>query len=78
MIQETGIELEHHMKLFMPAVVVTVFSTLLTGIAVAQSLREQLQQLTIQLQQTPNDNVLRERIIKLGVEINLHRSSLSR
>ena len=38
------------MKLFMPAVVVTVFSALLTGLAVAQSPREQLQQLTIQLQ----------------------------
>ena len=35
----------------------------------AQSPREQLQQLTIQLQQTPTDNVLRERIIKLGAEI---------
>lgn len=37
--------------------------------AFAQSSREQLQQLTIQLQQTPNDNILRERIIKLGTEI---------
>ena len=35
----------------------------------AQSPREHLQQLTTQLQQTPNDNVLRERIIKLGAEI---------
>ena len=37
--------------------------------AYAQSPREQLQQLTIQLQQAPNDNTLRERIIKLGAEI---------
>lgn len=36
----------------------------------AQSPREQLQQLTIQLQQAPNDNALREKIIKLGAEIN--------
>lgn len=35
----------------------------------AQSPREQLQQMTVQLQQTPNDNALRERIIKLGAEI---------
>lgn len=38
-------------------------------VAYAQSPREQLQQLAIQLQQTPNDNALRERIIKLGTEI---------
>lgn len=37
--------------------------------AYAQSPREQLQQLAIQLQQTPNDNALRERIVKLGAEI---------
>ncbi len=41
----------------------------LTASAHAQSPREQLQQLTIQLQQTPNDNALRERIIKLGAEL---------
>ena len=35
----------------------------------AQSPREQLQQLTIQLQQAQNDNALRERIIKLAAEI---------
>lgn len=35
----------------------------------AQSPREQLQQLTAQLQQTPSDNALRERIIKLGAEL---------
>ncbi len=35
----------------------------------AQSPREQLQQMTVQLQQTPNDNALRERIIKLAAEI---------
>jgi tetratricopeptide (TPR) repeat protein len=38
-------------------------------IAYAQSPREQMQQLTTQLQQTPNDNALRERIIKLGAEL---------
>lgn len=45
----TGIEREHHMKLFMPAVVVTVwvFPSLPTRIAAAESPREQLQQLTI-------------------------------
>lgn len=41
----------------------------LTASAYAQSPREQLNQLTAQLQQTPTDNVLRERIIKLGAEI---------
>lgn len=35
----------------------------------AQSPREQLQQLTILLQQMPTDNALRERVIKLGAEI---------
>ena len=35
----------------------------------AQSPREQLQQLVEQLQKAPNDNALRERIIKLGSEI---------
>ena len=68
-IHETGIERENHMTWLVQAVVATVFSMLITGIAVAQSPREQLQQLTIQLQQTPNDNALRERIIKLGAEI---------
>lgn len=38
-------------------------------VAFAQSPREQLQQLTMQLQQTPSDNALREKIIKLGAEI---------
>ena len=41
----------------------------MTAGADAQSPREQLQQLTMQLQQTPNDNALRERIIKLGAEL---------
>ena len=57
------------MILLLQPIVVTVLSVLLTGIAVAQSLQEQLQQLTIQLQQTPSDNALREKIIKLGAEI---------
>ena len=35
----------------------------------AQSPLEQLQPMTMQLQQTPNDNALRERIIKLGAEL---------
>jgi tetratricopeptide (TPR) repeat protein len=37
--------------------------------AYPQSPREQLQQMVEQLQKTPNDNALRERIIKLGAEI---------
>ena len=37
--------------------------------AYAQSQREQLQQMVEQLQKTPNDNALREKIIKLGAEI---------
>lgn len=50
---------------------IIVASTLLAlaSSVYAQSPREQLQQLTIQLQQTPTDNALRERIIKLAVEI---------
>lgn len=35
----------------------------------AQSPREQLQQMVEQLQKTPNDNALRERLIKFGAEI---------
>jgi tetratricopeptide (TPR) repeat protein len=57
------------MKLLMQAMVGTVFFALLTGSSLAQSPREQLQQLTIQLQQIPNDNALRERIIKLAAEM---------
>lgn len=57
------------MKLLMQAMVGTVFFALLTGISLAQSPHEQLQQLTMQLQQMPSDNALRERIIKLGAEI---------
>lgn len=37
--------------------------------AYAQSPREQFQQMVEQLQKAPNDNALRERIIKLGAEI---------
>ena len=36
---------------------------------IAQSPREQLQQMVQQLQRNPNDNALRERIIKLAQEI---------
>jgi len=57
------------MKLFMQALALIVFSAMLASTAIAQSPREQLQQLTAQLQKTPNDNALRERIIKLGAEI---------
>lgn len=41
----------------------------LAASANAQSPREQLQQMVEQLQKTPSDNALRERIIKLGTEI---------
>lgn len=39
---------------------------LLTSTAYAQSPRDQLQQMVEQLQQSPNDNGLREKIIKLA------------
>ena len=41
----------------------------LTASAHAQSPREQLTQLAQQLQATPNDNALRERVIRLGAEL---------
>jgi len=41
----------------------------LTASAYAQSPREQLNQMVQQLQKTPNDNALREKIIRLGAEI---------
>jgi tetratricopeptide (TPR) repeat protein len=41
----------------------------LVASAYAQSPREQLQQMAAQLQQTPNDNALREQIIKLALEV---------
>ena len=41
----------------------------LTTSAYAQSPREQLNQMVHQLQKTPNDNALREKIIKLAMEI---------
>lgn len=43
-----------------------MFGVLLANIAHAESPREQLQQMAMQLQQSPNDNALRERIIKLA------------
>lgn len=54
---------------FMHGMVITVFSLLLTGIGTAQSPHEQLQKMVEQLQKAPNDNALREKIIKLGAEI---------
>lgn len=50
--------------------IIFVFTFLaLAASAYAQSLREQLQQMVEQLQKTPNDNALRERIIKLAKEV---------
>jgi tetratricopeptide (TPR) repeat protein len=49
-------------------IVALTFLTLAAS-ADAQSPREQLQQMVEQLQKTPTDNALRERIIKLGMEI---------
>ena len=50
--------------------IIFVFTFLaLTSSADAQSSREQLQQMVEQLQKTPSDHALRERIIKLGAEI---------
>jgi hypothetical protein len=50
-------------------IIVFMFVALAAG-AHAQSPREQLQQMVEQLQKTPTDNALREKIIKLGLEIN--------
>ncbi len=49
----------------------TLFFTFITLAisAYAQSSREQLKQLTTELQQSPNDDALREKIIKLAVEM---------
>lgn len=50
----------------------TIFALAFLALAVsayAQSPREQLQQMVGQLQKTPNDSVLREKIIKLAAEI---------
>lgn len=41
----------------------------LAASAYAQSPREELQQMVEQLQKTPNDHALREKIIKLAAEI---------
>ncbi len=43
-----------------------IFGVLLANIAHAESPREQLSQMVEQLQQSPNDNALREKIIKLA------------
>lgn len=51
------------------AVSLTFAALVLGGIVQAQSPREQLQTMVEQLQKTPTDNSLRERIIKLGAEI---------
>lgn len=45
---------------------VLIFGLLLANAANAESPREQLKQMVEQLQQTPNDNTLREKIIKLA------------
>ena len=57
------------MKLSVNVLVILLLGTIGATGVYAQSPREQLQQLTAQLQKTPNDNALRERIIKLGAEI---------
>lgn len=57
------------MKLIMQAVVLAVLSALFSGIAVAQTPQEQLSQMVAQLQKTPTDNALREKIIKLAATI---------
>ncbi len=53
------------MKLF----ALIALSAVSTSVAFAQSPREQLQQAAAQLQKTPDDNALRERVIKLGSQI---------
>jgi hypothetical protein len=51
-------------------VIVFIFTLLaLAASAYAQSPREQLQQMVEQLQKTPNDNALREKIIRLATSI---------
>ena len=45
---------------------VLIFGLLLVNIATAESPHEQLQQMVEQLQKTPNDNALREKIIRLA------------
>jgi tetratricopeptide (TPR) repeat protein len=51
-------------------ILVFIFTFLaLTASAYAQSPREQLQQMVEQLQKSPGDNALRERIIRFGAEI---------
>lgn len=49
--------------------VVLLLGLQLASLAVAQSPREHLQQMVEQLQKSPNDNTLRQRIIKLGADI---------
>ena len=53
------------MKLF----ALIALSAVSTSVAFAQSPREQLQQAAARLQKTPDDNALRERVIKLGSQI---------
>src|SRR5688500_10660276 len=51
--------------------IIFIFTFLaLAATVYAQSPREQLQQMVEQLQKAPNDNALRERVIKLGAELN--------
>src|SRR5688572_28343648 len=57
------------MKTTSQLIILVLTFLVLSPTAYAQSPREQLQQMVEQLQKTPNDNALRERIIKLGAEI---------
>lgn len=56
------------MKYVSKLFILVVTCIALAASAYAQSPREQLQQLTAQLQKTPDDSALRERIIKLGAQ----------
>ncbi len=57
------------MKSINTLILLTFTFLALAASAYAQTPREQLQQMVEQLQKTPSDNALRERIIKLGSEI---------
>ena len=56
------------MKLTMKLLAV-IFGVLLANAAVADSPREQLKQMVDQLQKSPSDNALREKIIRLALEL---------
>ena len=57
------------MKLTMKLLVLFFGVLMLANIANAESPREQLKQMVGQLQQNPDDNALREKIIKLAQKI---------